>query len=98
MVHGVSLFSPVSWRWHVGAGRDPTPSAAIIDSQSIRTHLHEGVYTRAGQSVLHLMENLPIAPPDLHCRDVLLIVEDMHRPKDQGIGCLNRRPTDSGVG
>jgi hypothetical protein len=36
--------------------------------------LHEGVCTRAGQGVLHLMENLPIAPPDLHRRDVLLIV------------------------
>jgi putative transposase len=50
VVDGVSLFSAVSSRWNLGtganapagggarAGRDPTPSAAIIDSQSVKTH------------------------------------------------------------
>src|SRR5579871_746731 len=59
---------------------------------------HEGVCARICKSCLQLMKHLQIALPDLLCRNLLVIVEDMHGPKNQGIGRLNRRPSSSRVG
>src|SRR5579871_1303038 len=53
---------------------------------------HERVSARISTGRLHLIKHLGIAVTDLRCRDLLIIVEELHGPKDQGIGCLNRRP------